>query len=64
MGRYCTDKDINKQIKVLMKKGWGCYQGRKHNKLVSPNGSLVTVSVTPSDFRAFKNFMRDIAKAV
>jgi hypothetical protein len=58
--RYSSDKDFNHHIKRLVKQGWLFKKRRKHNQIVAPSGQSVTFSKTPSDHRAFKNFINDI----
>ncbi len=63
MGKYCKDKDINQKIRSLIRIGWEFKRQSKHNHLVSPSGTKITVSRSPSDYRAFMNFTKDIANA-
>lgn len=59
--KYCSDKEINKLVSLLVKKGWLFSWGSKHGRLKHPEGRhSVTVPSTPSDYRAAKNFRRDV----
>lgn len=60
--RYCRDKQINKLVTDLVRKGWQFSRG-KHGKLRTPSGrGFVTVPSTPSDHRTFQNLCRDIRR--
>lgn len=61
--RYSKDKDINRLIRQLIRLGWRFQKGR-HGKLKPPNTDsiFVTVPSTPSDRRAFRNFLGDLRK--
>ena len=59
--KYTNDKDINKLINLLIKEGVCTYKaGKKHGKLIFENGRKITVSKSPSDYRAFENFKHDV----
>jgi predicted RNA binding protein YcfA (HicA-like mRNA interferase family) len=60
--KYCSNKDTNKLILNLLKRGWGFVKSKKHLKLKTPNGKIVVVSRTPSDRRAYQNFLSDIGR--
>lgn len=60
MKRYSRDKNINQTVRDLLKSGWGIRAGSKHASLISPAGYRLTVPSTPSDYRAWYNFNRDI----
>ncbi|MEF1338088.1 hypothetical protein REH81_15085 [Vibrio rotiferianus] len=63
MSRYSRNKDINNYIKSLIKKTkWTCAPGTKHFALISPLGKKITIPGSPSDHRAFSNFVRNIEK--
>lgn len=45
----------------LVRRGWYYRHGKKHGKLVHPNGKFfLTIPKTPGDWRAARNFQRDI----
>ena len=46
-------------VRVLVARGWRYQPGRKHGKLVAPNGRKLSVPCTPSDWRAGLNFEHD-----
>jgi hypothetical protein len=62
MKRYSKDKNINQEVRMLIKSGWKIKKGSKHAKVVSPAGFHLTVPSTPSDRRAWYNFSHDISK--
>jgi hypothetical protein len=63
--KYCSVKEINTLVKVLIQQGWSFRWGGKHGKLFSPTGkTTLSVPCTPSDHRAFLNFKRDIRHAL
>lgn len=53
--RYCQHKELNSLLASLVRQGWRFQRGGKHNKLWSPNGRLLVVPKTPSDWRAIRN---------
>lgn len=56
--RYSKCDDINSLVKDLVHQGWCFSRGKKHGKLVHPSGQhFLTVSKTPSDWRAYRNFL-------
>jgi len=58
--KYSSDKDINNLVSNLCKLGWRYISRKKHGILLAPNGLRLAVPSTPSDWRAVKNFSRDI----
>ena len=60
MRRYSNDKNINQEVRMLIKSGWKVKSGSKHAKVISPAGYYLTVPSTPRDRRAWLNFSRDI----
>lgn len=60
MRRYSNDKDINQEVRILIKSGWKVKNGSKHARVISPAGQHLTIPSTPSDRRAWLNFSRDI----
>lgn len=59
--KYSSNKEINQQVRKLMKAGWQFHKGRKHGRLTPPGGGgSITISSSPSDYRAIHNFRRDI----
>ncbi|OZC35136.1 phosphoribosylglycinamide formyltransferase [Marinobacter vinifirmus] len=60
MKRYSSDKNINQTIRSLIKSGWSFRNGRKHSSVISPSGIRLCIPSTPSDYRAWYNFNRDI----
>ncbi|AXW32897.1 hypothetical protein CJO88_05835 [Ralstonia solanacearum] len=59
---YSNDKDIAATVRRLLEDGWRYIAGRKHGRLVAPNGRKLTVPCTPSDWRASRNFTRDVRR--
>jgi hypothetical protein len=65
MRRFSNNKDINKFIKNLMReRKWYCLRGKKHPYLYSSKGKRITVPSTPSDYRAYQNFKKDITRVI
>lgn len=63
--RYCSDKRINKLIVDLVNHGWSFFWGSKHGRVRCPQGEVtLTVPSSPSDYRAFMNFRRDLRRAI
>ena len=59
---YSNDKAIAAVVRHLLTNGWRYISGKKHGKLISPNGKKLAVPGTPSDWRACLNFRRDIRR--
>lgn len=59
---YSNDKEIAATVRHLLIHGWRYISGKKHGKLISPNGKKLAVPGTPSDWRASLNFKRDIRR--
>lgn len=57
---YCKDKMIDALVKELRLLGWAYRKGGKHGVLIAPAGRRLSVPSTPSDWRAYKNFRRDV----
>lgn len=63
--KYCSCKDINSLVRVLVRQGWSFGWGGKRGKLRMPSGKYtLTVPTSPSDHRAFLNFKRDVQHAM
>lgn len=60
MKKYSSNKDLHKYVLKLIKKKWIYVSGKKHGSLYTPHGKRITVPCSPSDRRAFKNFVKDI----
>ncbi len=58
--RYSKDKEISAIVQNLISKGWRHMAGKKHGKIIAPNGRKLPVPGTPSDHRASLNFKRDV----
>lgn len=61
--KYCVCKDIDREVRAQIRNGWHFEKRRKHGRLVSPSGAFVCVPSTPSDYRALRNFRRDVKRA-
>ncbi len=63
--KYCSCKMIDQLVKDLIRQGWIYSRGSKHGRLSPPKGrATLSVPCTPSDYRAFLNFRRDIRQAL
>lgn len=60
---YCNNKEMDKAIRLLVRRGWQYRRGKKHGVLEAPSGGRVVVSVTPSCPRTYKNFIANIRSA-
>ena len=60
--RYSNDKTVSALVRTLVRSGWQYVDGKTHGKLVAPNGRMLAVPGTPSDWRASLNFRRDIRR--
>lgn len=60
--KYSNDKDMNREIRALVRKGWQFKMGRKHGRLISPAGGNICVPSTPSDRRALCNLRGHVAR--
>lgn len=58
----CKDKGIDGEIRKLLKEGWRVISTKRHLKLAAPTGIKLTVSKTPSDRRAIRNFISDVRR--
>lgn len=59
MRKYNSNKDIQKLVNSLIKKNWQYQPGKKHGSLRSPKGMKITIPGSPSDKRAYRNFLKD-----
>jgi hypothetical protein len=63
--KYSNSKEINQLISNLVKGGWEYSRGKRHGKLKEPlSKHILTVPISPSDYRAFLNFRRDVRQYV
>ena len=60
--KYSNDRNVSDVVRDLVRNGWRYHMGGRHGKLVSPSGRRMPVPCTPSDYRAFLNFKRDVRK--
>jgi hypothetical protein len=61
MRRYSSMREIDLLVHDLIRNGWTFRRGGKHGLLSPPGGTpTVTVPCSPSDWRAFLNFKRDV----
>ena len=59
---YSKDKDIAKVVRMHVRNDWRFHKGKKHGKLVAPDGQRVVVPSTPSDRRAIYNFLGGVRR--
>jgi hypothetical protein len=57
--KWCTEKDVDSEIRALVKEGYRVTEGR-HIKVKAPCGHTVTISRSPSDWRAIRKIRADI----
>lgn len=60
--RYSNNKEIAALVRTLVNKGWQYMNGKKHGKIIAPNGRKLAVPGTPSDRRASMNFQHDVRR--
>ena len=60
--KYSKEKKIATFVHGLIHYGWQYRMGGLYEKQTAPTGRRIPVPCTPSDHRAFHNFMRDIRK--
>ena len=59
MRKYSSNKDIQKLVNSLIKQKCKYQRGKKHGSLLSPKGIRITIPGSPSDRRAYRNFLKD-----
>lgn len=63
--RYSCSKDIDQIVRRFIQRDWTYRRGRKHGLLSPPrSGVSVIVPGTPSDWRALRNFERDVRRVL
>ena len=62
MSKRHSNKDINNLIKELVAVGWEIIGSKRHFKLRSPGGGLVSMSSSPSDEFAVNQIKRDVRR--
>lgn len=62
MKRFSKDKKIDGIVRYLIRSGWTVRPGKKHASILSPAGKRIAIPSTPSDFRSWRNFSRDIQR--
>lgn len=60
--RYSNNKEVAAAVRELVNRGWQYMRGKKHGKIIAPNGRKLAVPGTPSDWRASMNFQRDVRR--
>ena len=55
-----NQKDLRKVLKDAERCGWVFSRRNKHIKGVHPSGKIVSLSATPSDYRAIDNISKDL----
>lgn len=60
--KYSSDKHIATYIRQLIRDGWNYQRGRRHGRLVSPNGRTVILPCTPSDIRTYQNLRQQVRR--
>ena len=62
--KYSSQKDIDKAVRDLVRKGWVFERGSKHGKLRPPFGSnVVTVALTPRSGNAVRILQGHVKRA-
>lgn len=61
--KYSSNEHIDAHVKEMLKRGCTFKKGRKHGKLVSPDGTKqVSIPGTPSDWRAPRQFAAQLRR--
>lgn len=63
MSRLKAQREVDALVAAAVLNGWRCRSTGKHYVLRGPDGQTVTVSKTPSDFRAVRNIRADLRRA-
>lgn len=59
-----SSKDVKDLIKALREQGWRVEETGRHPVAYAPDGvTIVTLSSTPSDHRAFRNMVARLRRA-
>jgi hypothetical protein len=61
--KYCSQKDIDRMIRELVRAGATYRHGGKHGKLRLPSGIVLTVPNTPGSRNAAKCFAGAVKRA-
>lgn len=59
---YSKNKEIQKLVSHQLRQGWHYEPGKKHDKLIAPNGRKAPIPFTPSDWRAVHNFRSQLRR--
>lgn len=62
MTTYTRNKDVNKQVKALIREGWEPFKLKDHWCLKAPNGDTQLIAFSTGDFRSVKKFSSDISR--
>ncbi|UOP04891.1 hypothetical protein [Conchiformibius kuhniae] len=60
--QFSKDDKINNLVTEKVRAGWQVRKGKKHKILIAPNRQRIAIPATPSDYRAFLNFSRDVRR--
>lgn len=61
--KYSANARINSLVRSLIKQGCTYKKGKKHGKVVSPDGKVrISVPGTPSDWRAPRQFRAEVKR--
>lgn len=65
MSHYSADKDLNKEVKKLIKQGWTPEMRSKgHWQIRSPGGTILTIAGSVGDFRTLVKFKSDVKRVL
>lgn len=63
--KFSTNKDVNRFVRELIRRGWRYRRGGKHGELVSLGvAGFLTIPSSPSDQRTIQNLRRDVRRLV
>lgn len=53
---------LNRYVNDLLSLGFKIRKGKKHNILIGLNNRRLAIPSTPSDYRAFQNFIHEVKR--
>lgn len=61
--KFSNSKEIDTKVKRLIRRGWTFKKGKNHGHVRAPWGiGILIIPSTPSDWRSFQNFERDLRR--
>lgn len=60
MKKFSYNKEVNQLVITKLREGWTVRRGKKHSVLIAPNNRRIAFPSTPSDYRAYQNFLHHL----